>query len=801
MVDALVSKTNDGNIVPVRPRLQVHWLLSSRCPPFMVFACVARFVLRRRLPILFLVLCLFGICAYTVTKMEPDYRPVPALPEQEPVMMANRAYEKDFGLPATVLVLGIKDRKVFQLDHFLRFQRFMHDLEQVKGVDKVLSFTHPPRITKSTEKKKFILKPFFTPPPTTQQELDSLTHIFLNDPLYEGQLHNPQTGAVLSMLVFDDDVFFTREGDRQMEKIFGLVEKIEKETDISVDYSGVAYFRYLSRINLEKEIRLFVVVLSVLSLLVLFLIFRSFHNFLPALLLLLLCVPLIISLVVWFGYKMGLFFTLVLPIAIIVCVTNYVYFTNCYGGALSRLSRWRAILFSCEKVGPMLFFANFTTAIGFFALAIVDNLSIRQFGVITGCSVMLSFTMSLITLPLFFSFIPFSPSQKEKGIAPSISALLRRIQGPVMRHPKRIVLLSLGAVLLSAFGFLRIEPVSRMGDYLALNKKAEKGLNFVEENFGGVMPLEVIVDTQKERGVYDLKNMKKVERLQKILDNQPYCSPSLSFVNFLKAATQAFYNGDEALYKVPSRSSFPFINRYLAHMESSASEHYGVYIDKEKQKYRISTRTKNVGSRRLSWLLNDRIRPQIDTLLQETPLRATVTGPTTLLVQRNNYLVGGFARSMLLAFLAVAISISILLRRFRLIYISLITSFIPLFIMAGIIGCLGLRVTPNMILTFTISFGISVDNSIHFLSHYNTEKMLLGRTREALIRTLSVVGPNMIQATIILFFSFGFFVLSSFESIAYFGLLVSLTLIFTTVSNLTFLPAVLSMKLKNKQRP
>lgn len=740
-------------------------------------------------------LCLAGVVFYTITKLEVNYQLANVLPEEDPTMVTYKSYQDDFGRPPQSLVLGVRDKRVFQLDDFLTFRQAVDEIEKVTGVQQLLSFVKPPQLIRDEKNEKMTLRPLFSPLPTTQQDLDSMRQVFLDNPLYTGQLHNPTTGAMLTNLVFEDAIFFTKQGDQAIEEVFSIVEKVKKQTGLQIDYSGLAYFRYLSRTNLDREVRIFVAILSGFSFILLLLVFRSFYDIIPAIFLLLLCPPLTVSFVVWFGYKIGMLFTLIMPITIIVCVTNYVYFANCYREAWQRFGRWRSIVHATEKMGRMLFFANFTTAVGFWGLAIVDNPSIREFGIITGLGVMISFALSMVVLPLAFSLIPMTFAKEAGWLSRNVQGFLTWVESLVFRHPKRIIVVISGIIVLSLFGLFRIQPVSFLSDYLSLDSRAKRGLKFVEDNFGGILPLEIVVDTQKKKGVYRIKNMERIAAIQTFLNNHPQCAASLSFVNFLKAGTQAFYHGDPAFYKVPSSANFPFIHRYLSTVDWTASRDHERYIDKNAQKYRISTRMKDVGSHRLSYLINHEIKPQIDALLQDTSMQSVVTGTSTLLIRRNDYLVGSFVQSMLLAFLVVAISISILLRRATFVYVSLLTNVIPLFIITGLIGYVSLKVTPSMILTFTISFGIAVDNSIHFLSHYSRERVRLMDTKKALSHAIRTVGPNMIQTTIILFFSFGFFVLSSFDSITYFGLLISFTLIFTIISNLVFLPALLILGL------
>ena len=141
-------------------------------------------------------------------------------------------------------------------------------------------------------------------------------------------------------------------------------------------------------------------------------------------------------------------------------------------------------------------------------------------------------------------------------------------------------------------------------------------------------------------------------------------------------------------------------------------------------------------------------------------------------------------------------------RSYQMILISLIPNMLPLLITAGLMGFFGIPIKPSTILVFSIAFGISVDDTIHFLAKYRQELQANNwRIKKSVYSALRETGVSMFYTSIVLFFGFLVFTVSSFGGTIALGGLVSVTLLFAMVSNLLLLPSLLlsfEKKISNK---
>jgi predicted RND superfamily exporter protein len=175
-----------------------------------------------------------------------------------------------------------------------------------------------------------------------------------------------------------------------------------------------------------------------------------------------------------------------------------------------------------------------------------------------------------------------------------------------------------------------------------------------------------------------------------------------------------------------------------------------------------------------------------------------ITGTSVVAAEGTQYLVKNLLTSLAIAIVIIAVLMSLLFQSWRMVIISLVPNFIPLLITAGIMGFFHIPIKPSTILVFSIAFGISVDDTIHFLAKYRQElKDREWDLKQCVLNALRETGVSMFYTSIVLFFGFSMFALSQFGGTQALGLLVSLTLLVAMLTNLAVLPSLL-LSLENR---
>jgi uncharacterized protein len=755
---------------------------------------LAHIILKFRLPLLIILVILTAFFGYQARKVEWSFDLAKTVPDTDPDMVYFQEFKKLFGEDGNMLAIGVKDSAIYKVENFQKFRYLADELARINNITNVLSLPSLQHLVKNDEKKRLEMKPFFTSIPDTQPALDSMLREANQIKVYSGQLINPDNGATLIMVSINKEILSTKNRDGVVGDVLMVAQLFEEETGIKLHYAGLPYIRFINTSKVKAELQLFLVLSIIVTGIILFFFFRSFQAVLFPLILIGTMIVWVMGTLSLFGYKITLLTGLIPPIIVVIGIPNCVYLLNKYHQEYAlHGDKMMALSNMIKRIGIVTLMTNFTTAIGFLVLLIVDIVVLREFGTIAGINIMSTFIVSIVFIPTVFSYLPPPKKRHLKHLdMKPLAKLLYGIDLLVHRHKYKVFLFSIVLVGVSIFGMTRIRAVSHMIDDLPDDSPVRYDLAFFEENFSGVMPLELLIDTGNKKGVLNLNNLRKIDQLVNFLDSIPYISQPVSIVSFVKAARQAFYNENPAFYSLPTSRDQAFVLRYLQGEAGMSSGLASNFIDSTGQIVRVSVRIADVGSDKMDSLVTQVIEPKITDLFEGTKMSATITGTTLLFIKGNKFLIQNLISSMVLAFFVIAIVMGLLFRNLRMIIVSLIPNFIPLIITAGIMGYFGIPLKPSTALIFSIAFGISVDNSIHFLAKYRLELFANNFfVPVAVSKSIKEVGSSMIYTSIILFFGFVIFAFSEFGGTVALGTLTSTTLFFAMFTNTILLPSLL----------
>jgi predicted RND superfamily exporter protein len=328
-----------------------------------------------------------------------------------------------------------------------------------------------------------------------------------------------------------------------------------------------------------------------------------------------------------------------------------------------------------------------------------------------------------------------------------------------------------------------------------------KDILFYEKEFNGVMPLEIMIDTKKKKGVMKPATIRKMDELQNTISEIPELAKPVSVVNLVKYAKQAFYNGNPEYYQLPTSQEQTFILGYAKNATKNSKENLmKAYVDSTGQYARITTFMKDIGTDEMA-KVEGKLRKKIDEIFPKDRYEVTITGKALVFQKGTTYLAHNLIESLLFAILTIAILMLYLFRSFKMVAASLITNILPLCITSGLMGYFGIPLKPSTILVFSIAFGISVDNAIQFMAKYKDElTQNKGKVKKSVFSALRETGVSTFYTSIVLILGFATFTLSSFSGTIALGGLISCTLVFAMFANLVVLPSLVLTFEKKKTK-
>lgn len=756
---------------------------------------IASTILRNRLLILVLLALITLFMGFQARKIEMSYQYAPLLPADDPASIEYEQFLSLFGNEGNMLVLGVRDENFFDFEHFKTWEALGEALKQVQGVKSVFSVSETYDLVKSTDQRRFDLKPHFENV-ENQKQLDSLKAVFFDMPFYQQQIYNKETQAYLMAVTLATDILESPDRVRLIDDIKAAGAAYETETGTRLKYSGLPYIRVETAEMIKRELNMFILLTLAIMAVIIFIFFRSFKVVLFSLLVVGMAVVWALGSQALLGYKITILTGMIPPLIIVIGIPNVVFLLNKYhqefrkhGNKIKSLQR------VIRKIGNATFLTNLTTASGFATFIFTSSRILVEFGVVASINIMVVFVLSLLLIPIIFSFLPDPEERHVKHLDSKVMVkTVNKLVHVTLHHPKIIFGITLVMLIVGGVGITRIKTTGYMLDDIPHNHQLYADLQFFEKHFSGLMPLEIYIDTKKPNGVMHPKNMKKMDELQAELFVLPELSKPLSALEVMKFSRQAYYNGQASFYGLPNQQERNFILSYLRNNKEGAaapSEVMTSFIDSTRQRTRISLRMADVGTTKMAEL-DTMVRAKLNRVFPPDTYETAITGASVVFFKGTEYLIRNLFTSLLLAVFIIASFMAWMFSSKRMVLVSLIPNLIPLIMTAALMGYFGIPIKPSTILVFSIAFGISVDDTIHFLAKYRQE---LSETnwsiRAAVVLALKETGLSMIYTSIILFFGFGVFSVSEFGGTSALGILVAVTLLIAMFSNLILLPALL----------
>jgi predicted RND superfamily exporter protein len=759
-----------------------------------MWTAFARIILRNRLAILIVTGIITLFMAYLAFKVELTYNGTRILPADDSTYIEYENFKTQFGEDGAVMAIGIQSDKLFQKDIFNAWYDLGQNISKIEGVKSMLSITQIQDLTKDTTEQTFKFKKILSKRPGSQAAVDSIKDKIYSLPFYDGLLLNRKSNVTVMLLTLDRKIVDSKNRLALVTKITDKGDEFAQSSSIEVHYSGLPYIRTINTKRISSELILFSLLSILITAIVLFVIFRSVKAILIPMVVVFLSLIWSVGTVVLFGYKLSALTGLIPPLIIIIGIPNCIFITNIFHREfVNHGNKIKAIARVIVRMGMALFLTNFNTALGFATFTFTESKILSEFGVVSSINVMLVFIFSIVHVPILFSYVDAPPPKHTKHLDYKwMAALVKRIMWMITHHRIAIYVVTLLLVVVSAWGMTKMKTTGAVTDDIPKRDKVYQDLIFLEDNFHGVLPFEVVIETKQKKGIVKYSTIKKIDELQTVLADYPEFSRAVSIVEILKYAKQAYYNGDPDQYALPDRDELNFIFDYIPKgKDGKKDELTKPFIDSLQQKTRVSVQVADIGSTDMKILLEN-VRPRIDSIFPKDKYKVTLTGTSLVFVKGTDYLVDNLLWSLLAAIILISGLMAFMFSSFRMVLISIVPNLIPLVLTAGIMGFMDISLRISTILVFNIAYGIAIDSAIHFFSVYGHElKKNTQDIKLSVEESLKETGFSIMYTSIILLFGFSIFMLSNFGGTQALGMLICITLFTSIFTNLLVLPSLL----------
>jgi predicted RND superfamily exporter protein len=758
------------------------------------WSATARFILRNRAVILIIIALITVFMGMQWKHMRFTYTEANLLPDDHEINEEYKQFLSKFGEEGNLIIYGVKDSTLFTPENFRKWNELSATFKSNPEVDITLSIGDLQKLEKSDKTEGFKLVPLVNDSVYTTKNLKRLQYeLFEKLPFYNGLIYSPSKTSVRTAVYLNKDIVNTPIRKAFIENVvIPKIKEFEEDTGINVYTSGMPYIRTLNSQNIVDEIELFIGAALLVTSLIFFLFFRSFRATFISMITVIIGVMWAFGVLGLLRYEITVLTALIPPLIIVIGIPNCIFLINKYQQEIKlHGNQAKSLQRVIAKVGNATLMTNVTTASGFATFILTNSELLSEFGTVASICIIAIFLLCLFIIPIIYSYMPVPKDKHLKHLNRKwINGFVDWMENMVRKRRIAIYIASILLLCLSIIGMYNIKISGSLIEDMP--KKAEffKDIRFFEKEYEGIMPLEILIDTKRNKGVMKLATLKRMDELQNYIEEIPEFAKPLSVVNLVKYSKQAYYNGNPEYYQLPNSQERTFI---LSYAKSSASDTNLLqsYVDSTGQFARITTFMKDTPTDRFDRIEED-LKAKAAKIFPEDRYSVSFTGKALVFQKGTKYLVNNLIISLSLAILLIALFMAWMFRSFRMILVSLLPNLLPLIITAGLMGFFGVPIKPSTILVFSIAFGISVDDTIHFLAKYRQELIANDwKIKKSVYAALRETGVSMFYTSIVLFFGFSVFTISSFGGTVAVGALVSITLVFAMLANLLLLPSLL----------
>jgi len=757
---------------------------------------VGEFLLKYRKGVIAFWVLYIGAMAFAGRSVDISYEFAKMLPSTDSVFTTYMDFHDDFVESGNAIVLAAKDDAFFTpsvlnswRDMALRFEKeeeVVGVLSLHNAVDLYLGDEEGAEMETTTIMDGRVDSP---------KEAFAIRDHYEALPIYHGLLSSQDTKTHLMVVTISDKANYSEIIFDLFDRIHAETKRFERRTGIEVQVSGLPYLRLNNARSIKGEINLFLILTGLVTVFIMLVLLRSMRAALIALSVVGVGVVGLYGIMGLLSYKITLFSALLPPLLIVIVVPNCIFFINKYHQEYAKDKDVRAALMhTIKKIGGVAFLTNATTALGFATFILTSSEALVHFGVAASINIFMVFLMSMTIIPVLYSWLS-GPKERhykhltQKWLVKWIEWLVRTAEG----NRGKVYVGALVLALLGVAGMAQMQTTGNLTTDIHESDPLVQQMRFFEREMGGVIPLEIVVDTRAENGAEKSKVLKRVDRLQAALDTMHHVSRSLSVVDVLKFGRQAYYGGDPLFYDLPNSQERTLIAASMPRLDQNQDLTFltNGFLDETHQKLRISVQVEDL-TRPEMMVLVEKIQTTAREIFSSEDYDLAYTGASIIFLRSTKFLINNLVVSLLLAIVVISLLMAGLFKTFRMVVVAIIPNLLPLVMTAGIMGWFGIPVKPSTVLIFSIAFGISVDDTLHYLARYRQELVSNGHNIAKAARSaIRETGPSMFYTSIVLFAGFFIFLASSFGGTQALGLLVSITLVFAMFSNLIVLPSLL----------
>lgn len=419
-------------------------------------------------------------------------------------------------------------------------------------------------------------------------------------------------------------------------------------------------------------------------------------------------------------------------------------------------------------------FASLTTVIGFLSLLLSDTPAVRLFGEYAAIGVAISFVVGMAGMAVALSFcrIPRDGHHREGFVGRSLSRLLANATELSLRHPRKVVIVTILLCAVGIGGAMRVESNTDLLQFLGEKSRLVSDTRYIDEHLTGTGVIELLISDREGEPINTPEGFRALASYEKAILALPHVRHTLGLVDLLP--------------EDPPPERF---DPSLALVALAAQPGVSALASPDFRTMRLTVAVESIGTREGAVLIDSLREAAVEKL--GDAYEVSETGGFHRIVAESNRLTASQIKSFGVALVFILLSIGVIFRSFQFTALAFLPNVTPLLLTAAIMGFGGIDLSTGTSMIASVMIGIAVDDTIHFMAAFR--RSYQGNGDETIRETMKSTGLSLVATTLALSLGFWVAIFGSFEPTVLFALLSGITMWFALAFDLVVLPACLKL--------
>jgi len=752
------------------------------------------------------------------------------LPNDDVERTRYEAFKREYETDDEILVL-VKPPAVFDLDFLAKLREFHSELEAdlpyLLEITSLLNARNTYGRDTAEGESELVVEDLFEAWPQSEKELAVLRDRAFANPLIVDRLISkdgayamlhltPFTYSTLGVEVdalagFEDDAseaghddppppLSESEGREMVEALYSIRDRFAAQ-DFEIHVIGGPTMEYAMTETMQRDVSNFLLLSNTLIVILLFVLFRRLSAVILPLAVVLLAMLSAMGAMSWLDIPFSVTLNMLPAFLIVVGICDSIHIlVIVYRQLDAGMSRDEAIVHALEHSGLAVVMTSLTTAAGLASFSVAKLEPVSHLGTVAPIGVILAGVYSLLLLPALLAVTPLKRKQagSDAGLALA-GRVLGRVADFVIARPVPVLAVWAVVGLVAIPGLFAVQFSHDAIRWFPKEDPLRVASDLIDRNFGGSGGIEVVIQTGKENGLHAPDVMQRIENAMRVsetvhLDHRPV-SRAYSIVDIVKETHQALNENRPEFYAIPGQRAL--LSQELLLFENGGAEHLEKVTDSQFSEARMTVRTPWVDAmvlpdflERLSPRLEEQLGPDLDFVL---------TGGGVIFTRIFKNVIETMARSYAFALLIIAPLMVLLIGDFKRGVFAMIPNLAPVILVIAFMGYADIPLDMTSLLIGGVVIGVAVDDTIHFMHKFNRyyeEKQAPG---PAVHETLVTTGSALLFTSLVLGLGFSVFLAAYMVNIAWFGALLTLSVVIAFLADVTLAPALMMWVAKDRR--